>query len=84
MLSGNGEHQNCANRRQYTCASNDQPLALCFCRDPARSDDGNDLDDAKWDVEENRLKATVPKGLDNQISKSRDAATGNSATCVRL
>jgi hypothetical protein len=42
------------------------------------------LDDAKWDVEENRLKATVPKGLDNQISKSRDAATGNSATCVRL
>lgn len=74
LLPGNSEHQHRADNGWHTGRGNDQALALEPLGEPASAEDGDELDGAKGDVEENGLEAVVAKRLYNQRAKSCDAA----------
>ena len=75
ISSRDGEHEDGADGWENRDTRNDKTLPLGFRGEPAGSQNSDDLDHAEGDIEENGLKAIVPKGLDNEISE-----TGNSTT----
>lgn len=79
MLARNGEHENGANGGDDGNPSNDQTLPLRPRGDPAAAHDGNDLYDAKGDVEQDGLEAVVPERLDDQVTERRDTAAGDAS-----
>jgi hypothetical protein len=69
VLSWNGEHQERPCCGQQAHASNGEPFSLEASGDPTGSNNDNDLDDAKRDVEEDGLKAGVPEVSDDETAK---------------
>ena len=72
MLPWNGEHYYCPRRGQQAHAGNCQSFSLKSSGDPSCSDDDDDLDDAKGNIEEDGLEVGVSEVSDDETAKRRD------------
>lgn len=83
MLPWHGEHEDGANRREHAHACNNEAFALDSGCQPPRAEDGDDLNDSKGDVEQDRLERIISKRLDDEIPKGTDATASNTGIQVR-
>lgn len=73
------QHHDCSYNGENRDESNGNAFTAPARRTPGRTNDANNLDHAKGDVEQDRLEVCVAKVSNDEIAKSRNTAACNAA-----
>jgi hypothetical protein len=83
LSTGHSEHDYCADDGEDGDEGYGEAFAGEFRGEPGAAEDGDDLDDAEGDVEENGLEVCVAEIADDEVAEGGDAAACDAVVFVR-